>query len=372
MVLIRIILACILAQCGHVGYGLNFTAVEPPTLASCPRLQAEDVAVTLITQTSVDRIWMVEHICTRWQGPFVVVVYIGTDNSIKTIVDHIDGLSSNLGTYQYACATLHLVPSVSNDEQYPINKLRNIGINNVQTSHFLMIDIDFWPDKGLHKLLTTSDEVVWHLKSNPLGAFVVPAFQKNQLYPMCRTIRECRKKHEHLMPYDRKQLKKCVVLMECSPFDYRNAAGHETTDFNTWINMKQLTVNQLLCTKSIRYEPYVVLRKCPSTPLYAEDFTGYGKNKIQLVSHLRFAGFQFYVIPFHYLIHFPHPKSLAKKKWRTTKMASENDALYSLFYEFLKDHYGYDNIQMQLCTMKPGSAKNRLRRSKAMWKMSKH
>ena len=28
---------------------------------------------------------------------------------------------------------------------FPINKLRNIAIVNIQTTHFLVLDIDMWP-----------------------------------------------------------------------------------------------------------------------------------------------------------------------------------------------------------------------------------
>ena len=51
------------------------------------------------------------------------------------------------------------------------------------------------------------------------------------------------------------------------------------------------------CFRNARYEPYVVLPNLPSTPIYSEAFTGYGKNKIELVTHLRFAGFRFHVLP---------------------------------------------------------------------------
>ena len=46
----------------------------------------------------------------------------------------------------------------------------------------------------------------------------------------------------------------------------------------------------------------MVLPNLPSTPLYAEQFTGYGKNKIQFVTHLRFAGFRFHALPGAYVV----------------------------------------------------------------------
>jgi hypothetical protein len=68
------------------------------------------------------------------------------------------------------------------------------------------------------------------------------------------------------------------------------------------------------CFKSGRYEPYVVISAAAS-PRYDERFTGYGKNKIQFIQHIRFAGFRFFILPREFLIHFPHPRSLAKFQW---------------------------------------------------------
>ena len=42
-----------------------------------------------------------------------------------------------------------------------------------------------------------------------------------------------------------------------------------------------------------------------------QGFYGYGKNKIEHISHLRYSGFEFYVLPRSFLCHFPHPHSKA-------------------------------------------------------------
>ena len=38
---------------------------------------------------------------------------------------------------------------VINETVYPINTLRNIAIRGVQTSHFFLSDMDFWPSSIL-------------------------------------------------------------------------------------------------------------------------------------------------------------------------------------------------------------------------------
>lgn len=36
---------------------------------------------------------------------------------------------------------------------YPVNRLRNVAITAVNTSHFLMTDIDIWPDVNAYMSL---------------------------------------------------------------------------------------------------------------------------------------------------------------------------------------------------------------------------
>ena len=41
---------------------------------------------------------------------------------------------------------LNIIAYFSNTaEPYPINKLRNIALDHVQTSHFWLADMDMWP-----------------------------------------------------------------------------------------------------------------------------------------------------------------------------------------------------------------------------------
>ncbi|CAN0508929.1 unnamed protein product, partial [Laminaria digitata] len=67
-----------------------------------------------------------------------------------------------------------------------------------------------------------------------------------------------------------------------------------------------------------RFEPYLVVRKSAVLPMFDERFSGYGKNKIQWINHLRYSGFSFYVMPVNFVIHAPHPKSVAKTVWEKT------------------------------------------------------
>lgn len=52
---------------------------------------------------------------------------------------------------------IHIVLYHATDNSvYPINKLRNLAIENVQTSHFWLADMDMWPSCILYSLFSYS------------------------------------------------------------------------------------------------------------------------------------------------------------------------------------------------------------------------
>merc|ERR1740117_11269 len=117
------------------------------------------------------------------------------------------------------------------------------------------------------------------------------------------------------MPSDFGSVAKCFHRRACRQFDPGNEGGHSTTDYLRWFMQPPDKVRRIECFLSERYEPYVILRHCPSTPLFNEGFVGYGKNKIQHINHLRYSGFIFYVLPRSFFVHFPHPSSGARTVW---------------------------------------------------------
>ena len=67
------------------------------------------------------------------------------------------------------------VASVPSEQSYPINRLRNVAIRAVRTSHFLMLDVDMWPSASLATIIANLAPVA--LLRRKLAALVVPAFQ---------------------------------------------------------------------------------------------------------------------------------------------------------------------------------------------------
>ena len=113
-----------------------------------------------------------------------------------------------------------------------------------------------------------------------------------------------------------------------------------------------------------RYEPYLVVRK-EGTPLFDERFVGYGKNKIQHVSHLRKIGFAFAVLPRQFLVHVPHPKSTAKNQWVSSYETHKAiDTLYSTFLKELEAAVPEEAIKVHLCSQMDGDFQKKPKKGK--------
>ena len=64
-----------------------------------------------------------------------------------------------------------------------------------------------------------------------------------------------------------------------------------------------------------------------------------GKNKIQFVTHLRFAGFRFHALPGAYVVHMPHAKSREKLTWEAGPHRARMDLLYKRLVQQLVAKY---------------------------------
>jgi hypothetical protein len=108
----------------------------------------------------------------------------------------------------------------------------------------------------------------------------------------------------------------------------RNPGGHSSTNTPLWLQMVAGSAGaatdddlyNIPCFQSIKYEPYIVLRRSAALPLFDERFSGYGKNKIEFVQHLRFLDFSFVVLPELFLVRWSCCLSLSPLPSRMSKL----------------------------------------------------
>jgi hypothetical protein len=225
--------------------------------SQCERdITSTEFATTLVTQTTLDRLILMQETCHRWSSPIVAVVYI-------TSQELTDQWNTILKQYSEQCNHMRLIPYVAKDEEershtYPINAMRNTALDEVKTSHVLLIDADFIPsvdlDKGIEKsirivmeqdkleeqredeikvetnlliakkILGTKQEGRQKMRDNMdsspmifkdtyLHALVVPAYERKVKSLLCQDFEDCLKltrQNPEFMPRSMQSLSQCV------------------------------------------------------------------------------------------------------------------------------------------------------------------
>mmetsp|Transcript_19848 Transcript_19848/g.42703 ORF Transcript_19848/g.42703 Transcript_19848/m.42703 type:complete len:688 (+) Transcript_19848:88-2151(+) len=340
-------------------------------------------SVTLVIQCSLDRVWLLSETCSRWPDPIVLVVYLPLD----TVLDAVDRATviESIAEVMTGCPQMKVVLHISDTSNgkddtstYPVNIMRNRGLDAVTTSHVLIMDVDLIPSADLSHVAKDNlvDQITMLNQTQkkggemeiPMNAIVVPAFERKIETP-CPDIESCKsylRDDPGFLPLLFYDLNECVQNEECIVFQEDvNWEGHHTTQSTKWLKKqwyeapsndksdisKTKRIRKIKCFDSLRYEPYVILPWCPSTkssnphpltPYYDERFYGYGKNKIQHISHLRFRGVSFSVLPQSFVVHHPHPESSVKRVWNNRKdnaLHGKMDKLYQKYINDLNDEY---------------------------------
>jgi len=312
-------------------------AEEAPKPKKAPVGEAKSDAfdVTFVSQTSEDRVWMIEHIAKRWGGPLSIAVFVTSEGAFKPHRKRLTRISRQAGSH---VEEIHGQPS----DGFPINLLRNVAISYVRTSHFLLSDIDLWPSlASYNEILIQKAQYL----GDPYTAFVLPAFEYAQ--PIPRKDLDAKKVREQVanaLPTTFNELRDCYhskSAQQCRIFK-SSTDTHLTTGYEKWWRAKFPAA--IPCFHSLRYEPYLVVPRLPTTPKFDERFLGYGKNKIQWIQHLRLIGFSFYVMPNAFLVHCPHPPSASRQHWNAYKSKKDR-----LFRDFIRARLKNATIDTPMC-----------------------
>ncbi|GMH47828.1 hypothetical protein TrVE_jg8959 [Triparma verrucosa] len=294
---------------------------EDPTLSP---------TLTLLSHTTLDRVWLLPPLCSRYKGSITVVLYTNGD-------PYESYLPKDL------CDNMEIITYEKIHADYPVNVLRNIALRSVKTTHFLMADIDFLPSVDLQELVISSLEAQNNL--NTKTAIVVPAFET--INGGCDSQAECEELLP-LVPETFEGMKKCLESEKCRDFQFAtNPTGHSTTESDKWLS-EGAGLRDITCFKSPRFEPYLVLPNCPKI-LYDERFSGYGKNKISNIQLLRHLSFEFKVLGQGFLTHVEHRKSASKISWEDNKKKHKAvDRMYDDFMKVVYDGLG-NHPKVRLC-----------------------
>ncbi|KAM6158844.1 xylosyl- and glucuronyltransferase LARGE2 [Rhynchocyon petersi] len=299
---------------------LTFLPFKPP-LSQVPD-------VTLVAQLSMDRLQMLEALCSHWLGPMSLALYL-TDAEAQQFLHFVK-------TSPVLSARLNVAYHVVYREGplYPINHLRNVALAQARTSHVFLSDIDFLPCYSLYHDLRASISQLEQGRQHKV-ALVVPAFESPH----------------YRISFPASKAEVLALLDSSSLYTFRYHVwpqGHAPTDYARWREAKAPYRVQWAAD----YEPYVVVpRTCPQ---YDTRFVGFGWNKVAHIVELDAQEYEFLVLPEAFMIHMPHTPSLDISRFRSS--TAYRDCLQALKDEFHQDlsrHYGAGALKYLTALQRP-------------------
>ncbi|EGC28356.1 hypothetical protein DICPUDRAFT_51901 [Dictyostelium purpureum] len=324
--------------------------------------------VSIVTQTTVDRLHKVSMMAEKWKAPMSVSVFI------KKPSKDIPELKKKLQNYPSLVyyADLHLL--FANNTRYPVNNLRNLAIENSRTDFVFIMDADFLPPLGLHDYIQNqkhffkinqSNQI--NFKNNLLNGISnqqtqvkensnieqkdssankiihTQSFRKNNLnkidssgqidssfnmdsYHGSASINSLTEDNSNdipnlkiafvipsfssselpeFLPDDKEEMIEMVKSNKVTPSNINVCKKcHSPTNFPKWIEAKE--------PYEIEYkwifEPYLVFNRSESLP-FDERLKGYGFDKNSHAFSMAVEGFRFVVLPESFIIHVNHKSS---------------------------------------------------------------
>lgn len=335
----------------------NFSS---PTSAS----RVSSSVVTLVSQCSINHIHRILDLSNAWHGPLSITIFVTELSSALDVIMKLVACKEDI--LIRTALSLHLVfrlglletedkLSVSyhqnedfcenidelldrerrfvgknydrTDAEFPANLLRNVAVENADTTHVFVVDIDMLPSDGLYH------DLVGFLRNVSVSdsyhgdqvVFVVPVFELRDsigVHP--------RNKKNLIEMWERKDMRifyedMCKV---CQSY----------TNYSKW---KLLPSSDLLRVGyevkwKDPWEPFYVQPKM--SPRYDERFVQYGFNRFSQSCELFIAGFRFFVLNDAFVIHrgFKIQNDFHERK---NSEHGQNKILFRKFKEELKVKY---------------------------------
>lgn len=295
--------------------------------------QDSEVGVTAIAVSTVSRLYFFKQLLYRWKGWYSVSVIV-PEKLLPRILSYISNRS-----LPSRITLLIVMCKEQNEEEcpvFPVNLLRNLSIKHSTTSHYLILDMDMWPSTNLYsEILSVPPSIL----NSSTSAIIVPAifYHPNAILRFCFKLHDCVLMGLELFPETHDELIGCLMSRVCQ----LTKNGIRTHLYTTpdWLLMpSNVHIAKLHCLIVDKMEPYVILRKGPTTPLFDERFTGYGYNKVQLIEHLRMIGYNFYIMTRAYALDMPHPLSTFRANYTARKADSRSPtSVDNIFCQFLNE-----------------------------------
>lgn len=142
---------------------------------------------------SEERLAFMPYLLKRWPSYFTIALQVKKKN-----VKSATRLVSGLHLPERVSVVLYVIPNSSNS--FYVNSLRNVAIQAIRTTHFVVLDMDMWPMSAFgfrHSFLGNLFDELMHLPQSILesntSAVIVPAsfLRQAPILKNCTTLLEC-------------------------------------------------------------------------------------------------------------------------------------------------------------------------------------
>jgi len=275
----------------------HLTIIPSFIISQLPRnINGTPSDITLTTQCSIDRLSRLEVLAQSWNGILSAAVFIpnGTYESISAGQANIRALHRKIEDLKSCRLDISVVIGGSMS-RYPINVLRNLALEQCQTSLVFILDADFTVSKGLHEFIQT--QTCLTAKTEKYIGFVVPALEM-----VCENVKKVKRKGGYGMTD--LPTTKTEVVDAMNKGLARTFYGKATPADQAATNIPKWLAGDCSypITSAQGFEPYVIVSR-ELIPKFDERFYSYGWNKVQWLRHLDHLGFQLEVLPNHFVIH---------------------------------------------------------------------
>ena len=145
--------------------------------------------------TTYNRLSLLPQLLFRWRGfgqdvrvsrrPLVIVL----NGPMKMEEAFVSFIASHYLPPRLTLLLYLIGPNSSEKGQFPVNKLRNLGIRNIATTHFQILDMDLWPTANTYQTMMKLPEP---LRSGRHAViFPVFFFDRNSVLTRCDSLEKC-------------------------------------------------------------------------------------------------------------------------------------------------------------------------------------
>eukprot|EP00542_Grammatophora_oceanica_P017877 CAMPEP_0194042762 /NCGR_PEP_ID=MMETSP0009_2-20130614/14510_1 /TAXON_ID=210454 /ORGANISM="Grammatophora oceanica, Strain CCMP 410" /LENGTH=407 /DNA_ID=CAMNT_0038686741 /DNA_START=123 /DNA_END=1346 /DNA_ORIENTATION=+ len=299
---------------------------EPTSIAFLYRrslsVGADDV--TLVTHCSVERFDILALLVDRWNGPVSLSVYIQSGPDLEKLES-----SWKSSPHLQKSVTVHALLEKGPANKYPVNIMRNLALDNIDSDYFFANDLDFIMNVGFYEKL--KEAPLEMLRKRVL--WVVPAFERfpNKGANRVDSLLD--------MPGNKEDLLSLLKTDLVKPFHEYFPPGHvRVTNFEKWYGFEGFSYP---VEYQLAFEPYVVGYK-HGLPKLWDGFRGFGLNKASWFVELHVRGYSFEVLGSMFVVHMNHPG----RKHRTDR-TGETQRQKSLLLDYLEDGFQIDRRNFQ-------------------------